>query len=154
MTERDEEQMKAFKEALKADPYDLAGHMAFADWLSDQGLDEEAAVQMAWTAEAQLASDSFMGLLASRFTVEVKWLIDKGAKYLGMEDSTLAEIMVGSEEEQFWDAYVTITGTPVAQKKRGHFDDVQGSAWCQDACGHSYEDGVWPYGFGDEEGET
>lgn len=48
---------KAFEDAIAKDRYDEATRKVFADWLSENGFDDEAAVQYAWTRERQEAED-------------------------------------------------------------------------------------------------
>jgi uncharacterized protein (TIGR02996 family) len=48
---------KKFEEAIKADRYDGDLRLVFSDWLEENGLDDEAVVQRAWTKEKQQAED-------------------------------------------------------------------------------------------------
>lgn len=47
----------AFEAALKENPYDATTHFVFADWLEENGFDDEAAWQRSWTRERQEAED-------------------------------------------------------------------------------------------------
>lgn len=48
---------ESFEAALKKDVYDEVTHKVFADWLSENGFDEEAEYHYTWTKEKQEAID-------------------------------------------------------------------------------------------------
>lgn len=51
---------EAFEEALEKDPYSLATHRAYADWLSEHGEDDAAAAHAAWTPEGAQAAEAWL----------------------------------------------------------------------------------------------
>ena len=59
MTDRDEKTRQVFADSIKSLRGDeaLATRYIFADWLDEQGCDDEAAAQRAWTREKQKALD-------------------------------------------------------------------------------------------------
>lgn len=48
---------EAFEEALRKDHYDEVTRMVFADWLDENGFDDEATAQRKWTREKQESED-------------------------------------------------------------------------------------------------
>lgn len=55
-----EVQRKAFLDALKEDPYDEASHRAYADWLDENGFDDESLIHREWSAERQRESEGWL----------------------------------------------------------------------------------------------
>lgn len=142
MTPHDEQRRQEFLAALGKDPYDADLHLVFADFLTDCGLDDEAAVQRTWTPEWQRAHDHLAGLASARGTT-VDELIRLGNSYLDESDPTIAEIVeyhdhanVAKAETAFWEAFVRLTGRQVDKKYQGHFDDAAHDNFCHHGCFH------------------
>lgn len=137
----DKEMILAFKEAIAKDRYDESNHRAFADWLEENGYDDEAVIQREWSVEGQLIAESFMDefLKKTRYgdreeypeeaygefkSVEemmeaaATWL-DKGERHcFGYETP---DELHGELVEAFWRHYQTLTGRPVAEDRRWRF---------------------------------
>lgn len=79
-------QREAFELMLKEDRYDEVTHRVFADWLSEQGLDEEAEYHYSWTKEKQEAID---------------WIHDWEDK-LGLDRGELMKIKPGEGDYGFY----------------------------------------------------
>ena len=123
MTEREEAQRQAFLVALREDPYDAATHAAFADWLYDHGLDDEAHVQAAWTVEKMREAEAFFTAYAAsvyRDVAEVLWAADRfletgyPVKHHGIHHIFKS----AAQTVEFWGHYVVLTGRPVALAQR------------------------------------
>jgi uncharacterized protein (TIGR02996 family) len=53
----DNEHRKQFEALLRENPYDAGTHFVYADWLEENGFDDESAWQRSWTPERQRAED-------------------------------------------------------------------------------------------------
>lgn len=58
-------EQEAFIKAIQDDAYDQATHMAYADWLMEEGMDTEAEWERNWTKERQ-ESEDFLRDLAGK----------------------------------------------------------------------------------------
>jgi len=119
MNPRDEAQHLVFQQMLEADPLDEVTHRVFADWLEEHGLDDEAAIQRAWTEARYKEARAFFQELADHYDMRFADLIDGAHKY---QDSGEYIVLWGDTEyavpEEFWDHFVILTGRPVPDDKR------------------------------------
>lgn len=67
-------QRESFLEELKANPYDEATHRAYADWLDENGMDDESLIHREWSAGAQRESEEWL----KDFTRRIN---DAGSRY-------------------------------------------------------------------------
>jgi uncharacterized protein (TIGR02996 family) len=142
MIEREEQEKAAFEKAIAADRYDQATRRVLADWLEEHGLDDEAAVQRAWTPRKQQAEDylrdfaadlsghggvagdpderdqgSYGGLTYEELLRVAHGFLDgdKNAGIYFFETPT----RVWEEQEKFWEEFEIVTGRKVDDAHRG-----------------------------------
>lgn len=108
-----------FLRAIKDEPMKPANHYAYADWLEDNGFDDEARIQREWSVEKQLAAEAFVGDYAKQCQLSMRELlweadthIDDESHYFlceGFDDpkSSYEEMRV------FWRHFEVLTGRPV-----------------------------------------
>lgn len=51
---------QAFLDAIKENPYEPSNHYVYADWLEENGFDEDALLQREWTPERQREAELFI----------------------------------------------------------------------------------------------
>ena len=56
-----DDERRGFEQTIQVNRYDEVARRIYADWLSEQGLDDEATVQYSWTIEKQQAEDWLRG---------------------------------------------------------------------------------------------
>jgi uncharacterized protein (TIGR02996 family) len=119
----------AFLAAIKADRYDQAARIAFADWLEEQGEDDDAAVQRAWTSEKQRAED-WLTEFAEECEMSYAELICAANDYLDQGTEHVLGFMtpervyreVYQEPGKFWTHFEVATGRGAsAERRAGHF---------------------------------
>ena len=136
--ERIAAERKAFEAAIAADRYDEATRRIYADWLSDEGLDDEAAVQYSWGREkeqlkeqsedwlrnyAERLVDDWDGHPRRKFTYEedlaaaTDYIDSKGYNLLRLPFQT-PDVVTDSADE-FWQHFERVTGRKVAESHKG-----------------------------------
>jgi uncharacterized protein (TIGR02996 family) len=146
MSER-ERQLEAFLAAIQKDRYDEATRRVFADWLEENGYDDEALEQRRWTREKQEAED-WLRELAGRLgqtcrnyddaldgEVPELWeaityedviqagyaAVQSGNHFVQVGDMTAANVMAeDSVRELYWKHWQTVTGQAVDDETRQH----------------------------------
>lgn len=125
MTSRDEEVRAAFLRAIEEDPYCEATRKAFADWLLEHDLVEEARIQADWTKEAQLAAEEFVSDFLVDLTnnqwgdgVETTWeeIARRAHQYLDTGKPIVLPMnneALGTKDTSFWHHFQILTGRPV-----------------------------------------
>ncbi len=123
----------SFKSHLEADPRDLATHRAYADWLEEQGRDDEAALHRAWTLDAYDQANEYMlrqirEVIVCDYDKDERWydedenglrdLLDDATKYLATGQRTCLnfdcyDMELNGNMEEFWKHYSVLTGRPV-----------------------------------------
>jgi uncharacterized protein (TIGR02996 family) len=83
------QQQEAFLAAIDSVPSDPTTRLVYADWLEEQGLDQEAALQR-W--EARLATDPYNPTLRSDFA---KWLTGQGEKQQARQQAWMVMAVQG-----------------------------------------------------------
>jgi uncharacterized protein (TIGR02996 family) len=117
-----EKEKKAFEDVISADRYDGVTRKVFADWLEENGYDDEAVIQRSWTPEKQQAED-WLVEYAKECEMSYDELIEAANKYLDTGDihclgfDTPDIVYDGSEE--FWEHFSTATGRSVSEDHRG-----------------------------------
>lgn len=117
-----------FEAALKENPYDCDTRLIFADWLEENGFDDEAVEQRRkatpeWV-EAHKAIEDFSGALGmtDRELLELATKHAESGEYFYLngnsQDESYKHIIWG-QEEQFWSAYQIVTGKVVEEDRRG-----------------------------------
>jgi uncharacterized protein (TIGR02996 family) len=135
MNERETQEKAAFEAAIKADRYDQATRRVFADWLEEHGLDDEAAVQRAWTPRKQQAEDYLRDFAAELSHHPYEQGVDYGVTYEELlrvahgvlDGDPRARIYLGfdtpqriwTEREKFWEEFEIVTGRKVDDGRRG-----------------------------------
>jgi uncharacterized protein (TIGR02996 family) len=114
---------EAFEGVIRENPYDAETRKVFADWLEENGLDDEAVVQRGWTRAKHEAAEAFMRRYADRLDVGVQDALAAAEKFLetGQLTGTHVAHYIDKEDEpaaEFWDHFVVLTGRPVAADKR------------------------------------
>lgn len=110
-------QRESFEMMLKENVYDEVTHRVFADWLSEQGLDEEAEYHYSWTKEKQEAIDWFEES-AKSLGVSVEYLVKAGTDFVadGFRTSTNFQDTISDyyldNEEKYWRNWSLVTGKP------------------------------------------
>ena len=132
-----EEMKAAFWEKIKEDPYNAHWHYMFADWLEENGFDDEAELQRQWTVEKQKAAEEFMDMYADEISGghyhddnwEEHWqeisrdnLIQFAHNYLDSERYFTLSFdtpeIVHFKQKEFWHHFMVLTGRPVPSDKR------------------------------------
>ena len=126
----------AFEKALELDRYDWLTHMAFADWLSENGFDDEAEHQRTWTPERQRREDGVAWLrgFAERTGLPYEDVIQAGHDYIRhVTESSLHFVQIGGNEDrealeraddellsgattEYWEHWSAVTGQPEPER--------------------------------------
>lgn len=113
----------AFLAALAEDRYDAVTRRVFADWLEENGYDDEAVVQREWTREKHEDAEAFMEEYAGDIYRSVEEVLEAATGFL--ETGSLTEThgvhhvhKSGELTGEFWEHFVVLTGRPVATDKR------------------------------------
>jgi uncharacterized protein (TIGR02996 family) len=125
-----------FLKAIAEEPYESLHRWGFADWLEENGHDDEARVQRAWTPERHREAEAFMkeyaAMLSGRddaydeddegryrtFTVDellaeaTEELAGRGG-HVSLQFQTPDEVW--TQREEFWRHYSVLTGRPVEE---------------------------------------
>lgn len=117
-----------FVAVLDRDRFDKDTRMIFADWLEEQGYDDEAAFQRSWTREWQEARDHLF-LCAAECRITYDELLGAATAHLeGEEGDDGATLLLGHvtpaimyDTETFWRAYQTVTGRETGGDRGGFF---------------------------------
>lgn len=136
-----------FLAAIAAEPYESIHHVAYADWLEENGHDDEAAVQRAWTPQKQRDAEAFMekyvGSIKDKW-MEGRWEDDYRIPHSGspptrddlfaVAEQQLADprgwhvlkipfhepkFIDGEADAAFWRHYSTLTGRVVPEDECG-----------------------------------
>src|SRR5438477_6621276 len=96
---------KAFEDAISADRYDGDTRKVFADWLEENGYDDEAVLQRSWTPEKQRAEDWLLDY-ATECAMTYEELIEAAKNYLDTGDGyclgDMTPDIVFSGAAEFW----------------------------------------------------
>jgi len=117
-----EEEKKAFEDALLADRYDGDTRKVFADWLEENGHDDEAVLQRSWTPQKQQAEDWLIdyalecGLTYPELVKAANNYLDAGKIYC-LSDDTPDIVFTGADE--FWERFSLATRRSVSEDRRG-----------------------------------
>lgn len=99
---------EAFEKALLADPYDRLTHLAFSDWLDENGFDDEAEFHRLWTPEWQ-QSDEYLRKLAEYHCVDFDAMVcglKEDGFYVQRGSQTLERDFDNPQErEEFYDRF-------------------------------------------------
>ena len=105
---------KGFEDAIRANPYDQPTRLIFADWLEENGFDDEALIQRAWTEEKQRATDFIHAFAAENKTTYEKLM--EAAKDAEDTDSLHCDGLTEDSDwiwlegnEEFWNAWEVLT---------------------------------------------
>jgi uncharacterized protein (TIGR02996 family) len=125
-----ERERRAFEAAIRADRYDGVTRKVFADWLEENGYDDEAVLQRAWTPQKQQAED-WLEEYARQCEMTYEELIEAANNYLDKGQGvtlgfdTPDIVFEGSQE--FWERFSLATGRNVS-------DDYHGAIFIRCAC--------------------
>lgn len=107
---------QAFLSAIANDRYDEVTRKVYADWLSENGFDEEAMEQYTWTREKQQAID-WLTELASEAATNYHYLVKCAKKFIDTSektnDSDLANYFQGEDMVKFWECISLVLGKKV-----------------------------------------
>jgi uncharacterized protein (TIGR02996 family) len=129
---------EAFLAALKEDRYDEVTHRAYADWLEENGFDDEAVVHRRWSAEEQQKSEEWLDEFAKEISQEGylyedgverdeltrEKLIEYGQSYLenprwfGAYLNYLTPDCVYRDRREFWKHFAVVTWRTVPEEHR------------------------------------
>lgn len=138
MDKNKEEQ--AFRKALAENKYDEALHRVFADWLEEQGYDDDALFHRTWTPEWQRAWDAMEKLARDNGEgASVEELLAAGRTFLDQNGLTttvgfmgfgLSELDFENEgvRQEFWKNFSII-------EKREVDEETAREAWPFNCCG-------------------
>ena len=139
------EMSDSFLGSIRKDPYDEATRYAFADWLEENGHDEEAAIQREWSPEAMRGAEEFLKGYAEDLSFDpgtadgdlrqcygdyvepsLVALLEAGHRWLDdAEYFCFNGYSVPREAceniDAFWKAFRTITGRCIPRDKRTSF---------------------------------
>jgi uncharacterized protein (TIGR02996 family) len=104
----------AFEAAIKDNRYDQATRLVYADWLDENGFDEEAGRQRAWTPEWQAAVDHLTEV-GKALELDYEETLQAALEFLTIGRRHVLDFEppgfdTVSEREAFWNAVWTITG--------------------------------------------
>jgi uncharacterized protein (TIGR02996 family) len=134
MRKRDEK--AAFEQAIEENPYDATTRKVFADWLEENGFDDEAVIQREWTPEKMHAAEAFMDDYAAQLSedpdeeelksrifdreelLEIAHMCLDGEKYAGIGLGFQTPDIVWEKRREFWEHFMVLTGRPVPDDKR------------------------------------
>lgn len=115
-----------FEDAIAADPYNKALHMEFAEFLEEQGADDEAAWQLAWTAKRQESEDWLRAFVTGGEHVTFEDMVAAVRKYVetGEGDTLGNDLGFGmcnqyyDNEVEFWQHWETWSQTTVETARK------------------------------------
>jgi hypothetical protein len=102
------------EKAIRKDRYDEVSRRVFGDFLLEQGLDDEAAIQHAWTREKQEAED-WLRYFAEEVDVTYEECLEAGKGQIidtGMNFEP-ENTLVGEELDKFWRCVELVLGDKV-----------------------------------------
>ncbi len=129
-------EQESFELAIKKDRYDQTTRLVFADWLEENGLDDEALIQRSWTREKQESEDWLRDyaedIRNTNYYRGEGYYESYGRKEFSYEDLLAAarsHLETGEETavlglngpdsrdtmEEFWQHYAIVTGTAVQE---------------------------------------
>lgn len=106
-----EEEKQAFLEAIEMDRYDEITRRVFADWLTENGFDDEAQYQREWTPRLQQAID-FIVKVAQDCEMSYEEFTGRIDKYLETGHLLGLPMNIPEEDpswEKFWEEYHIVT---------------------------------------------
>lgn len=128
------------EEALREDWCDRVNHMAFADWLSEEGFDDESLIHAEWTPEKQDEAEEWLQDFADSCSdpqeedpestyVEYRLgyddLIEAAISYQKSGDDfcngTDTPDIAFDRMDEFWKHFQVVIGIPVPEAKRVPF---------------------------------
>lgn len=112
-----------FYNTLRQDPYDQVTRLVFADWLNEQGRDDEAEEQRKWTKEKQEAFDTMTSFsllmdISQRELLAYGEAASHGEGFCFSDDDAPDIMCDETYKKQFWDAWETIQGVKVNEEYR------------------------------------
>ena len=127
---------EAFEKAIKDNPMDRDTRLVFADWLEENGFDDEAAVQRAWTAERHREAEAYLEHFAEECsggyeeiivtTVDDLIRVANGVldrkkyswdSWIYLNHDT-PDVAYGEGLRKFWESFEVVTGRPVPDGRR------------------------------------
>jgi uncharacterized protein (TIGR02996 family) len=129
---------EAFERAIKDNPMDRDTRLVFADWLEENGFDDEAAVQRAWTAERHREAEAYLEHFAEECSgghdrevvTTVDDLLEIGNIILDAKkpkwkfhdmihlNHDTPDVAYGEGLRKFWESFEVVTGRPVPDDRR------------------------------------
>ncbi len=147
---------EAFLTAIAKDRYDQTTRLVFANWLEENGLDDEALIQRSWTREKQESEDwlrdyaAKCGETCTNYSdvwqehVEEEWqdityemVVQAGHDYVNhgnystqVGSEKARDLMYGETAELFWKHWQTVTGRTKAAREEDEWMDGPFSCTC------------------------
>jgi uncharacterized protein (TIGR02996 family) len=116
---RKDDEKAAFEKTIAENPYDADTRKVFADWLEENGFDDEAVIQRDWTAKKMRAAEKWLGQLAEQCEMTRDELVQAAHGFLDRGDMIGADFDGLDDPEIFWAHFMVVTGRPVPDDKRG-----------------------------------
>jgi uncharacterized protein (TIGR02996 family) len=118
----------AFLKAIEADPLDEVRRLVFADWLQENGEEDEADRQRAWVAAykylAPLADPYDEGIEYAGVMAAVKFWADgvrgDGGVYFGDDEPPIRFEEDAKEKERFLRSLEVVSGTAITKRQRAN----------------------------------
>lgn len=112
-----------FYDTLRQYPYDQVTRLVFADWLNEQGRDDEAEVQRSWTKDKQEADETIASLsllmdISKRELLAYGEAASNGEGFCFSDDDAPDVMYDETFKKQFWDAWERLHGTKVEEEYR------------------------------------
>lgn len=124
-----------FLVALRENPADEVTRRVYADWLEEQGLDDEAEIQRNWTPEAYHKAVELVEDYANECDVTPEELLVCATHFLDTGDRMYLPFdtpeMACVDQLSFWLAYQILTGRPVMA---AYDKDECGLHWVSCSC--------------------
>lgn len=120
-----EEERQAFLAAIKDDPADLTNRLVFADWLEENGEDDEAEFCRHWDIHKYQEAEEFLRYFASEVEMEYNRLLSAAERYLRTGDDVTLGFdtpdVCYAEMDRFWESYHIVTNVKKDEDAWGGF---------------------------------
>lgn len=108
-----------FLAAIRENPEEVVNHYAYADWLEDNGFDDEARVQREWSLKKYLDAVAYISSYAFHCDINLQDMLNEANAHLddpghfftcwGFDDPKIHNEDMGV----FWRHFEVLTGRPV-----------------------------------------
>lgn len=130
-----DEMKQAFLLRIKKEPENDVHRYVFADWLEENGFDDEALLQREWTVEKYTEALAYLEEYAIETEMLVEQLLAEATNYLQTKKYAYLPFdtpeIAGKDQTKFWECYQTVTGIPVSLQ---YTEDERMFSWFRCSC--------------------